>query len=214
MKEKVNEKFVILYDTAKKCLLIVDHLFSALEQSTLQAEDSVKVTENNSVVPEIYISALGLIDFFHRFNEIISTMPLISKKQPELKSLSKALKPVKDCRNYLQHMRGDLMKNESISYPILGAISWTHEGRNYVLSSSQPTKNFSMPCIVFDTFENKYICKYQLVIGGHEIQLDTVYNEIKLFWAWLENSVVMTPSHLKDYTWGKPRILYSEFKRP
>ena len=213
MKRNPQEKLVILYDTAKKCLLILDHLYADFENGTLQAKDSAKVETDPSVVTEIYISALGLIDYFHRFHEIISAMTLIRKDRPELRKLKNALEPVKDCRNYLQHMRGDLMKDDPIKYPILGAISWVHEGRNYTLFSNQPTQGVSMPGIAYDTFVGKYVCKYLLIVGGHEIQIDTVYTEVKVFWEWLEKTVVIEPPQIKDYTWGKPMIMYSEFKK-
>lgn len=212
MKRDPQEKFVILYDTAKKCLLILDHLYADFENGTLQAKDAAKVENAPSVVTEIYISALGLIDYFHRFHEIISAMTFIRKDLPEVKKLKKELKPVKYCRNYLQHMRGDLMKNDPIKYPILGAISWVHEGRNYVLFSNQPTQGLGVPGIVFDTFAGTYICKYLLIVGGHEIQIDTVYTEVKVFWKWLEKAVVIEPPRIKDYAWGKPMIICSEFK--
>ena len=69
-----------------------------------------------------------------------------------------------------------------------------------------------MPGIVYDRFSANYVCKYQLIVGGHEIRIDTVYSEVKSFWAWLEKNVVIEPPHIKDYTWGNPTIIYSEFK--
>ena len=213
MKRDPKEKFVTLYDTAKKCLLILDHLYIDLENGISLANDADKIESDSSIVIEIYIAALGLIGFFHRLHEIVSAMPLIRNDQQELRSLRKSLKPVKECRNYLQHMRGDLMKNEPISHPILGAISWIHENRNYILFSNQATQDFRTPGITYDRFEEKYICKYLLIVGGHEIQIDTVYTEIKLFWAWLEKAVVIKPSQIKDYVWGKPTIICSEFTK-
>lgn len=213
MERNPQEKFVILYDTAKKCLLILDHLYADFEKGTLLATDPAKVETDSSVVTGIYISALGLIDYFHRFHEIISAMTLIRKDQAELKKLKNTLEPVKHCRNYLQHMRGDLMKNDPIQYPILGAISWIHEGRNYTLFSNQPTHGVSLPGIAYDTFAGKYVHKYLLIVGGYEIQLDTVYIEVKVFWAWLEKAIAIEPQQIKDYAWGKPMIICSEFKK-
>jgi hypothetical protein len=208
MERKPQEKFVTLYDTAKKCLLILDHLYSDFERATLLATDTPKVEADSSIVTEIYIAALGLVDYLHRFHEIVRAMPLLRKDLPELKKLKEALIPVQNCRNYLQHMHGDLMSNDSITYPILGAISWIHEGRNYILFSNQATVSYSAPGIVYDRFSEKYICKYQLTIGGHEIQLDIVYTQVKSFWTWLEKVAVIQPPQIKDYAWGKPTIIY------
>jgi hypothetical protein len=207
MTRSPQEKFVTLYDTAKKCLLILDHLYCEFEKATLLATDPVKIKEDSSIITEIYISSLGMVDYFHRFHEIICAMPLLRKDQPELKKLKKVLIPVHECRNYLQHMRGDLMGENPINYPILGAISWINEGRNYMLFSNQATPQTTSPSIVYDNFLEKYICKYLLSVGGYEIQLDIVYTQVKLFWEWLEKSTIIKPSKVKDYNWGEPTLL-------
>ena len=213
MTRNPQEKFVLLYDTAKKCVLILDHLYSDLENATLLAIDPEKVKADSSIVTEIYIAALGMIDYLHRFHEIICAMPLLRNDLPELKSLKKVLAPVQKCRNYLQHMRDDLMSNNPITYPILGAISWINEGRNYTLFSNQATHSCSAPGIVYDRLLEKYICKYLLSVGVHEIQLDIVYTHVKSFWAWIEKITVIKPPHIKDYKWGEPTIIFTEIKK-
>ena len=213
MNRKPQEKFVTLYDTAKKCLLILDHLYADLENGTILAMDAAKAETDSLISIKLYITALGLIDYFHRFHEIVSAMPLIRKDQPELKNLTKALTPVRECRNYLQHMRNDLMKNDPITYPILGAISWIDKDRNYILFSSQATPRVETPNILYGQFLGEYVCKYLLIIGGHEIQIDTTYTAVKSFWAWLEKVSVIQPPQIKDYSWGEATIIYSEFKK-
>lgn len=214
MKRDPKEKFVTLYDTAKKCILILDRLYGNFESKLSIVNEESEVKAEPSIITDIYISALGLIDYFHRFNEIVSAMLLIRNDQRELKRLGESIAPVKECRNYLQHMRGGLMTNDAITYPVLGAISWIEKGRNYVLFSNQPTQNLSTPGIAYDRLEKRYVCKYLLVVGGHEIKIDTVFSEVKLFWKWLEKVTVIEPSHIKDYVWGKPTILYSEVTEP
>ncbi len=81
-----------------------------------------------------------------------------------------------------------------------------------MLFSSQPTQNVRSPGIVYDTLVGDYVCKYQLVVGGHIIRIDTVYDDTKSFWTWLEKHVVVNPGHIKEYAWGKPTIVHSEFR--
>jgi len=208
-----QEKFVTLYDTAKKCLLILDHLYRKIEEGTLLATDASKIESDVSIVIELYVSTLSFVDYLHRFYEIICGMPLLRKDLPELKKLGDAFLPVEECRNYLQHMREDLMANAPLKYPILGAISWIHEQRNYMLLSNQPTQNYDAPGIVYDRLAGTFVCKYQLVVGGHNIQLDTVYGHAKSFWTWLEKRAVIQPDEVKEYAWGKPMIFHAEFRK-
>jgi len=214
MKRNPQEKFVTLYDTAKKCLLIVDRLYEQIEKTTLLAVEPAKIeAADSSVVTDIYIAALGLVDYLHRFHQVVRAMPLLRNDLPELRRLNGAFVAVQNCRNYLQHMRGDLMANDPITYPILGAISWIYEDRNYTLFSNQPTPSCSAPGIAYDLFAERYICKYQVLVGGHEVRLDIVYAAAKEFWVWLEKAVVIQPPHIKDYAWGKPAIINSAFTK-
>ena len=82
MKRSPQEKFVTLFDTAKKCLLILDRLFADLEQGAILASDSKNVQDREHIVIGLYISVLGLIDYFHRFYQIILAMPLLNKDLP------------------------------------------------------------------------------------------------------------------------------------
>ncbi len=210
-KRTPQEKFVTLYDTAKKCLLILDHLYRKIEEGSAVAEDGTRVEQDSGIVIELYISVLSFVDYLHRFHEIVSAMPLLRKDAPELKRLSQFFVRVEEIRNYLQHMRGDLMANGPLKFPILGGISWIRGTKNYMLLSNQPIQTYDAPGIAFDRLEKRYVCRYQLCIGGHELQLDTAFEEAKKFWKWLEGISVIQPLQIKEFTWGKPLIVHSEF---
>jgi len=210
-KRTPQEKFVTLYDTAKKCLLILEHLYRKIEEGSRAAEDGTRVEQDSCIVIELYISVLSFVDYLHRFHEIVSAMPLLRKDIPELERLCQIFASVDNVRNYLQHMRGDLMANEPLTFPILGGIAWVRGTKHYMLLANQPMRTFEVPGIAFDRFEGRYVCRYQLSIGSHEYQLDTVYEEAKSFWKWLDAVSVIKPMQIKEFTWGKPWIVHSEF---
>ncbi len=210
-KRTPQEKFVTLYDTAKKCILILDHLYRKIEDGLAAAEDGTRVEQDSGVVIELYIVFLSLVDYLHRFHEIVSAMPLLRKDSPELKRLAQCFVRVEEIRNYLQHMREDLMGNGPLKFPILGGISWIRGTKNYMLLPDQPTQMYDVPGIAFDRLEKRYVCRYQLSIGGHDLQLDTAYEEAKRFWRWLEGISVIQPPQIKEFAWGKPWIVHSEF---
>jgi len=174
MKRKAEEKNVVLFDTAKRCLLIMDHLYAELKRMTSETEVAVIANAPSGNAVELYVTALSLVDYFHRFREIISAMTVIRKDARELKKFKSTVKPVTNCRNYLQHMRNDLMKNDAIDYPILGAISWASGNRTYtVFSSQQMSQGVRIPGITYDRHEKAYAFKYMLVVGRYEVRLDT-----------------------------------------
>jgi len=75
-----GHKFATLYDTAKKCLLILDELYSEpqLRLSKITEPDDAKA--KSALAVRIYIDAFSIIDFSHRFMQIVDAMSLLSKK--------------------------------------------------------------------------------------------------------------------------------------
>ena len=48
MRRNTKEKIVTLYDTAKKCLLILDHLYIDLENGISLANDAPKIESDSN----------------------------------------------------------------------------------------------------------------------------------------------------------------------
>lgn len=216
MKREIPEyeqnKFVRLYDVAKRCLILIDVVYNNIEKNIglLTNKDSELNTE--SIIYELYLDAFSFVDFTNRFQQTIKSMTLLSKNEQHVKQLFKTLKPIKDCRNYLQHMKEHLCREKIIDYPIMGAFSWISENKNYLLLPNQFSESNRTIGIAYDRIENKYICKYQFIVEKYEIKIDFAYKEIKYFWNWFESVVHIEPEEIKKYEWGNPKIFYSMFK--
>ena len=209
-----GHRFATLYDTAKRCLIIMDQLFADLEDLLRKVNDTVYLQSNPDITVRIYICVFSMIDFANRFDQIVDAMPLLSKRRPEVRQLHSALRPLAESRNYIQHIRNHLSKVDKIDFPILGSISWIIGNRNYVLLPTQMTEGYGTPGITYDSLAKQYMCKYQFAISSYQIALDSIYQESKIFWKWLEGASHIDPAEIKKYEWGGPNILYSEFEKP
>jgi len=89
-----------------------------------------------------------------------------------------------------------------------------HDGLNYTLISKQLTAKYHAYGSTYDSLLQKYVCQYQLAVGGHEIHLDTVYEGIRSFWAWLDTVSVIEPLDVKRYEWGTPMIISMSIGKP
>jgi hypothetical protein len=205
-----GHRFATLFDTAKRWLILIDSFYSETEECFRLLADSANLPNASQVAVGLYASVFSIIDFGHRFDQIVDAVPLLRKKLAEVRRLHSSMKSVASCRNYLQHIRNHLSKVENIDFPILGSISWIHGRRNCVLLPTQLTEGYGAPSISIDTQMMQYTCRYQFVIEKQRVQLDTVYPEMKTFWNWLNSISNITPPEVKTYEWGGPNILYSE----
>jgi hypothetical protein len=212
--DKIRQvKFVRLYDIAKKCLILIDHVYEKINKTTELLENSNGSMTDEYQTCELYLDIFSFIDFSHRFLQIIDSMPLLSKKRKEVRKLNSTTSSIKDCRNYLQHLRGELNNEEIIEYPILGSISWIRNKRNYILLPTQATEKHSSAGITYDTHNHIYVCNYQFTVGNHELKIDKIYEELKEFWNWFETVTHIEPKGIKVYRWGKPNIIITYFDK-
>jgi hypothetical protein len=206
-----GHRFATLYDTAKRCLIIVDEVYSDLEKHLESIRDTGNTMNKSQIGIKIYMCVFSFIDFGHRFVQIVDAMPLLPKKRPEVKKLHSVMSALTSSRNYVQHIRNHLSKTESIDFPILGSMAWIADQRNYVLLPTQLTEGYGAPSIAYDTKEARYVCKYQFTIESHQIAIDIIYGEMKTFWKWLDGIAHITPAEIKTYEWSGPNLLSSEF---
>lgn len=74
-------KYITLYETAKRCVLILDHLFYDFTEGTRVLSQPNHVQPNEAIIIRLYISALGLIDYFHSRARGRATLKLDSPRK-------------------------------------------------------------------------------------------------------------------------------------
>ena len=202
MNRSPQEKFTLLFETAKRSLLAatllsdrISHDLAALEPQINRGDN----IESGAISP--LLSAVAFIDFAHRFGSVVDALPLINKKAPELRLLRAALRTTETARNHLQHMRGDLSSNAEIDYPILGSISWANGISSYTLFLSQPTKT-DTHSLVYDTHENRWVAQRQYTVKGAAIDIDATLREMNAAYKWIVSISQFPSPDIAKLEWG------------
>ena len=204
---KPEEKFLLLFEAAKRSLLTSDIL---LKRIKVQLKDFESSIDNNVdlgdkiAMPLIEVSAL--VDYSNRFYSIVDALPLIRKKAPEIERLRTSMKNVIEIRNYLQHMRGDLSSNKQIKYSILGSLSWIGSGNCYTVFMTQPSQADAVG-IAYDTQEKKWVTNYQYEVNNRLIYLDILYDEMKAAYDFITTLVTFSDPEFSKLKWGQTQAL-------
>ena len=148
------------------------------------------------------LSAVALIDFAHRFGTLVDSLPLISKRKPQLKQLRAALMPVETVRNHLQHLRGELSANDPIEYPVLGSLSWSKGDRCFTIAFSQATEINNVYSIAFDSANQRWVSTCQYQVKNTAINMDGILVEMRIFYNWLTRSIQFSNSKIGELEWG------------
>lgn len=211
-KAKLDRRFALLFETAKRSLLAADNLAKRITADLESFEPDIDAGTDigERAVPAL-MNSVAFVDFAFRFNEVVDSLPFIRKDTPEIKKLGVALKPVEDSRHHLQHMRGDLSSNEEIDYPLLGALSWVNGMTTYSISFSQPG-SASFPSIVFDTHELKWVMTHAFVVKHVYIDIDLTLAEMHAAYAWICSVITSSDPSLMELKWGGTLAIAGRFE--
>jgi hypothetical protein len=208
-----EEKFVLLFEAAKRSLLATQRLFQRLIQDLAELEPELDqgVDVGEKAVSPL-LSAVTFVDFAHRYGAIVDALPLLRKSSPELRKLRVALSTVEIARNHLQHMRGDLSSDDEIDYPLLGSLSWTRGDAGYLLAFSQPTAKMNQYSIAYDSENRCWTAKHVYRVKDTAIDLDLVLGEMGAAYSWIVGKVRFSIPDLASLKWGATQGVAFRFR--
>src|SRR5580698_5383766 len=130
-----EEKFSLLFEALRRSLLAAQVLQKRLadDLASLESDMLAKLEINERAVSPL-LSAVSFVDFAHRFGSLVEALPLLKKKQPELRQLKAALVQIEVARNHLQHLRGDLSQNQEVTFAVLGSLAWTNGDHAFTIA--------------------------------------------------------------------------------
>ncbi|GAB3095572.1 hypothetical protein GCM10027159_13710 [Lysobacter terrae] len=203
MTRSPQEKFVLLFETARRSLLASDLILARLTQELAALEPDIqsKVDIQGRAASPL-LAAVALIDFSHRFGSVVDALPLINKKTIELRLLRETLESVETARNHLQHMRGDLSASSTVDYPILGAISWANGSSSYTICMSQP-QTADMHSLVYDTHNKCWVTTLQYTVKHTAIDIPRVNSAMHRAYQSVSSSVDFLDPSQSSLSWGE-----------
>jgi hypothetical protein len=162
---KTDDLFVqslILLDRQK---LMMDSFVENGRLSLIKFENSLENTGSVGITNVISVLnyAHGLIDHLVRFEKIARSVPKISQKGTEFRKFREAMGSLVDARNQIQHINRNTVNN--YTGPLLGSVSWVSSGVNYTAGFSDVGRERSIPGLVYDTQEKRFLSEFCYVFG-------------------------------------------------
>jgi len=180
--QSVHPRFLLIFESMKNSLVILNSSFAVIKRDTnkmAEMIDSGMDITANAIT--LYIYVVSFIDFSFRYRQLLDSLPHLNKKEQEIKKFFSEFSSLKDIRNYLQHIRGDLVGNDVVDYPILGSVTWIYNGSLYSTTLNQKCNKFSTYGIPFDLKEGCYVHEIEYGVKNMVVSIDMLHkrcNEI------------------------------------
>jgi hypothetical protein len=199
------KRAVFYYESAKRSVLAAEALLKRLETELAELEPFLS---NADEIAERFgpmlITAMSIVDFSHRFGQLMEGMPLLSKpvRRKHLQKLMGALTPVQEIRNHLQHLREELAAGADIDYPLMGSITWTKGQQCHAVALLTQGFEVTFPSMAYKAFEG-FVARYQYTVGSHFVLLDPVVATMRESFDWLAGIFKFSDPEYDKTGWGK-----------
>jgi hypothetical protein len=171
---------IIQYLSSKREPDVLNHLENAINSGT---------TTIQSVYP-VYEYVYSLIDNLVRYQKIFAVMPKISQKEEAISRYNRALFPLKEPRNQIQHINNDI--DNSFFGPLLGSICWNRDLTQYVVSLGDIGRSRSIVGIPLDTQTGIFVAEFCFIYNETYHDLHKAILETAEVHKWLSNEISIT----------------------
>jgi hypothetical protein len=171
---------------------IIQHLSSKREPEVLGSIEK-DITSGSQTVQSlypVYEYIFSLIDNLVRYQKILNVTPKVSQREQSIVKYNKALEPLKQARNQIQHINNDI--ENSFSGPLLGSICWNRGLTQYVISLGDIGRSRSTPGIVLDTHTGRFVAELCYVYNETYHDLHKAVSETQEIHEWLSNTINIT----------------------
>lgn len=163
---------------------------------TLEVAVEEKEEKNLNHVLDVYNYIFALIDHLVRYRKIAFVLPYVSQKSQEFRSLDAAIGQLKDIRDQFQHINNDI--ENSFTGPLLGAVCWVSNDKQFLVSFHDIGRSRSSPGIVLDTYTGKYLHEFCYIYNEKYYDLRKAIDGVRVFNRYI-SSLVNIQIDGKDY---------------
>jgi len=214
IQEEKGKRAVLYYEGAKRSVLAAEVLLLRLEKELAELEPFLFQTQNVADrFGPILITSMGIVDFAHRFGQLVEGMPLLKEpmRRTHLKKLREALVPVTETRNHLQHLRNEFAMGSDIDYPLMGSMTWVRGEQCYSVALLTQGFEVTFPSMAFDTRGGGYVARYQYAVVSRSILLDLLVETMRECFDWLASIFSISDPNYDKTGWGLTLAVSSSF---
>ncbi|HXC41862.1 MAG TPA: hypothetical protein VN667_23240, partial [Burkholderiales bacterium] len=154
--DKIDSRLAQVAILLQRQYLLLRHLIDTTDEVRGRFEASLSGgTQNLGNVLGVYNYVFALVDHLVRYEKIASGIPKLNQKSAEFRSLDTAMGDLKEIRNQLQHINNDV--ENTYSGPLLGAVCWVSEKKQYIACLNDVGRERSSPGIILDTHRGAYL---------------------------------------------------------
>ncbi|HRD74421.1 MAG TPA: hypothetical protein PK264_00560 [Hyphomicrobiaceae bacterium] len=132
---------------------------------------------SSSAVMQVVADTWMMIDATQRIRLLIERTPTLSKNEPAIRVFKDGTSAVEPLRHYVQHINNEVTRITGQAQPLWGSISWVSAAdrlTQFSLCTGTLHLRASVPGLVFDRQEMRFVRSLELSVGSHSIDLDNL----------------------------------------
>lgn len=208
MKQLANiesTRHIQIVDALRYSLELERKAFLSIKSALRKIEraDDGKGHPNHSVTLHAFSSAWAVIDTAHRIRGLITQVPGLSQKSPEIQVFVRSTATVEDFRHLYQHLNSVIPKINGMTNPIMGVLSWvsSNPSDSFTVFLGTGSKETQIHSVSIDTWNNCFAQNLLFSAGNKDIELDKLHSQCqavsKFLNAWLKSKGYLSKESTK-----------------
>ena len=162
----IDKRLIHAFVLLGRQFLVTEYVARKRKPRVLASFEAAVKDKRQSIrdVLRVYELTFSIVDNIVRYEKIASKLPRFNQKSDEFKLFSSRLNGMKELRNLLQHINSDIDKE--FESPILGGVTWVSKDVNYLAAFNDLGEKRSIPCLTYNTTENRFTKDFCFVHNG------------------------------------------------
>jgi len=145
-------------------------------------DDVDKLNEEPEKLLRVLSRVWGIVDDIYRVRQLVQSIPGLNMRTPQMRRFITGTEITETFLHYIQHLRQELTKPESITTPVWGSLSWIDpldETKCYTAVLGRVDGEVQNYSCVFDRYEKKWVSRVAINIKGASFNIDPVLEEVQ-----------------------------------
>lgn len=173
MHAATDPRLILCLEGLGMSFAMLEHIYPGLH------ENCHKIKTESRPMSLALLKCWSFVDVVHRIREITETIPGLNTNTPQVRQFLQETQVAELFRNYIQHLRGELLKREPNNFPVWGSISWVDpddQSLIHIVDSGTRIGTITNTSILYDTQRKKWVSSVSLNIEGGAFNFDLIYD--------------------------------------
>jgi hypothetical protein len=180
-------RYTLIVDALRYSLVLEYRAYAAISRALRAIERDRRLHPSEARALSAINNAWHIVDVVHRVRGLITSVPGLPNKTPEVQVFLRNTAPTEDFRNLYQHLNSEIGKIRTTTNPIMGVLSWVTQNpsKSITMFLGTGAADIQVHTVALDTWRGEFAQTRLFSAGNRDLELDKIHAGCKRIGSYL-----------------------------